>query len=36
MPAWFLASKLHGEQGQHPLVETPCEAVEIAEHLYGS
>ena len=36
MPAWFLASKLHGKQGQQPLVETPHEAAEIAEHLYGS
>ena len=35
MPTWFLASKMHGVRGQHPLRETPCEAVAIAEKLYG-
>jgi hypothetical protein len=35
MPAWFLANRNHGVLGQHPLMETPCEAVEIAEHLYS-
>jgi hypothetical protein len=35
MPAWFLASKAHGVRGQHPLMGTPCEAVAIAEKLYG-
>ncbi len=36
MPAWSLASKFDGKQGQHPLLETPYEAAEIAEHLYSS
>ncbi len=35
MPAWFLAGEAQGVRGEQPRLETPCEAAEIAEHLYS-